>query len=98
MTAATATQSRTEGQCANGADTVTMTPTATAIVQTALALTTTVTTVGTHSNEKCKLYPQTTGEKRRPGSNLKDDKAVTEEDYKICERMRGRKRQRTNPQ
>ena len=47
MTAATATKSRTEGQCANGADIVTMTPTATAIVQTALALTTTVTTVGT---------------------------------------------------
>ena len=57
MTAATARQSRTEGQCANATDTVTMTPTATAIVQTGLALTSTVTTVGTDSNEKCKLYP-----------------------------------------
>ena len=47
MTAATPTQSKTEGQCANGADTVTMTPAATPIVQTALALTTTVTTVRT---------------------------------------------------
>ena len=47
MTATTATQSKTDGQCANGADTVTMTPAATPIVQTALALTTTVTTVRT---------------------------------------------------
>ena len=41
-----------------------------------------------HSNEKCKLYPQKAGEKRWPGCNLKDDKAVTEEDYNFCERMR----------
>ena len=59
MTAATARQSRTEGQGANGTDTVTMTPTATAIVQTKLALTNTMTTMGTtDSNEKCKLYPR----------------------------------------
>ena len=70
---------RTERHCANGADTVTMTPTATATVQTALALTTTVTTVGTHSNDKCKLYLKKAGEKRWPGCNLKDDKAVTQE-------------------
>ena len=50
-----------------------------------------------HSNEKCKLYQQKAGEKRWPGCNLKDDKAVTEEDYKFCERMRERKRQRTKP-
>ena len=35
---------------------------------------------------------------RWPGCNLKDNKAVTEEDYKFCERMRWRKRQKTNPQ
>ena len=51
-----------------------------------------------HSNEKCKLYTQKAGEKRWPGCNLKDDKAVTEEDYKFCERMRWRKRQKTHPQ
>ena len=51
MTAATPTQSKTEGQCANEADTVTMTPAATPIVQTALALTTTVTTVRTAANK-----------------------------------------------
>ena len=50
-----------------------------------------------HSNEKCKLYPQKAGEKRWPGCNLEHDKAVTEEDYKFCERMRERKRQRTTP-
>ena len=87
MTAATATQSRTKG----------LTPTATAIVQTALALTTTVTMVRTHSNEMCKLYPKKADEKRWPGCNLEHDKAVTEEDYKFCERMRERKRQRTTP-
>ena len=63
----------------SGYITVTMTPTATAIVQTALALTTTVTTVGTHSNEKCKLYQKKAGEKRWPGCNPEDDKAVTQE-------------------
>ena len=51
MTAATATQSRTKEQCANGANTVTMTLTATAIVQTALTLTTTVRTVGRDSQD-----------------------------------------------
>ena len=51
-----------------------------------------------HSNEKCKLYTQKAGEKRWPGCNLKYNKAVTEEDYKFCERMRERKRQKTNPQ
>ena len=51
-----------------------------------------------HSNEKRKLYPQKAGEKRWPGCNLKDDKAVTAEDYKFAERMRARKRQKTNPQ
>ena len=50
-----------------------------------------------HSNEKCKLYPQKAGEKRWPGCNLEHDKAVTKEDYKFCERMRERKRQRTKP-
>ena len=50
-----------------------------------------------HSNEKCKLYPQKAGEKRWPGCNLEHDKAVTEEDYNFCERMRERKRQRTTP-
>ena len=63
----------------SGYITVTMTPTATAIVQTALALTTTVTTVRTHSNEMCKLYPKKAGEKRWPGCNLEDNKAVTQE-------------------
>ena len=51
-----------------------------------------------HSNEKCKLYTQKAGEKRWPGCNLKGDKTVTQEDYAFCERMRWRKRQRTNPQ
>ena len=50
-----------------------------------------------HSNEKCKLYPQKAGEQRWPGCNLEHNKAVTEEDYKFCERMRERKRQRTTP-
>ena len=54
MTATTATQSKTEGQCANGADTVRMTPAATPVMQTALALTTTVTTMRTaqHCNDQ----------------------------------------------
>ena len=51
-----------------------------------------------HSNEKCKLYTQKAGEKRWPGCNLKENKAVTEEDYKFCERMRWRKKQKTRPQ
>ena len=51
-----------------------------------------------YSNEKCKLHPQTAGENRWPGSNLEGDKAVTEEDYKFCERMRRRTRQKTSPQ
>ena len=51
-----------------------------------------------HSNEKCKLHTTKAGEKRWPGCNLKDDKAVTEEDFKFAERMRWRKRQKTNPQ
>ena len=51
-----------------------------------------------HSNEQCKLYPQKAREKRWPGCNLKHDKAVTEEYYNFCERMRWRKRQKTNPQ
>ena len=51
-----------------------------------------------HSNEKCKLYTQKAGEKRWPGCNLKGEKAVTQEDYAFCERMRWRKRQKTNPQ
>ena len=51
-----------------------------------------------HSNGKCKLYTQKAGEKRWPGCNLKENKAVTEEDYKFCERMRWRKKQKTRPQ
>ena len=45
MTATTATQTKTDGQCANGADTVRMTPAATPVVQTALALKSSVTTM-----------------------------------------------------
>ena len=45
MTATTATQTKTDGQCANGADTVRMTPAATPVVQTALALKPSVTTM-----------------------------------------------------
>ena len=36
-----------------------------------------------HSNEQCKLYTTKAGEKRWPGCNLKDDKAVTEGDYTL---------------
>ena len=49
-----------------------------------------------HSNEKCKLHATKAGEKRWPGCNLKDDKAVTEEDFKFAERMRERKRRKGN--
>ena len=51
-----------------------------------------------YAHEKCTLFQKKAGEKRWPGSNLEGDKAVTEEDYKCCERMRWRKRQNTSPQ
>ena len=52
---------------------------------------------GQHSmtNEKCQLHPRTAGDKRWPGCNLKDEDAVTEADWKFCQRMRERKRQKT---